>query len=426
MRHPMTGPRRFHPILGTIAAILATLNAADTITLLNRGWFVFASTQDAASITLGLAMTAIIAATTLAVAWFPRQAALATCALWFTLACMPTLIFSMSWTLALDMLFAMVVVMRGSLLTGQLIMDACLLAPMISGTIGGLLHLDYADLTLFAVILGCLNIVMSIIEAAAAKRRRERQRLENEQRQRQEEIVHQLHDDVANRLSYTLLRMEHDDDTTVSGLADEHSRAELDELADEVRKALASTRQAVNILSGRSAADERTSRRDRMSDFDGGGSVGAVSDIADEIAPKAALDRLSGVVSDERRRLERLGITGLAVLPTSFAAGVGRRTLETTEALLRECFANIAKHAEPEGGYVLAVAVRPAGMVVSLSDTPAQAGDAAHTHDGRSTGKGLDHYRRLLEDGGGSLTIADEDGQWTMTAIIPQTLSDNP
>ena len=423
---------RVHPLLMTAAVLITVCNLTDTGRLLARGWFSLDDPRYALMGVCSLVGTACLAVATPFIGWMPYRAARAVCGIWLVMSCLPASLFTSSWTLALDILFALVVTAHGNVLAGQVAVDLCVLLPLITGTIADVVHPYYMMVVMCAIIMVCLNAVMAIIAAAAMRRRRDRDRWERDQRLRREQVVHQLHDDVANRLSYVLLRLQHDarddqgdqDGRTASRGGVRDGRDD-EELIRDVRSALRSTRQAVRVLSeGADAGGPH--------DSDAGAKVGVSAEgSVEDVAANVTWGALHAMVMRESARLERIGCNGTVVMPRTAPLGFEHADLTVVAAFLRECYANIAKHADPARGYALAVSGRAEGVVVSLADTSNRA-DVHDTDRDRhadaevgastetpSTGRGLAYYRGLAERCGGSLTIEEDTGEWSLTALFP-------
>lgn len=405
---------RPHPLLTVVAVLIAVANLVDTGNLLMNGWFSLDDPRYALMGVCSLAGTACLVVATPFIGRTPYRAAHVVCGIWLVMCCVPASLFTSSWTLMLNVLLAIAVTAHGNVLAGQIAFDLCVLTPLVTGSIADVVHPDYLMVVLCAFIMVCLNAVMAVIVAASALRRRERDQWERDQRLRRDQVVHQLHDDVANRLSYVLLRFQRDERDDRDGR--DGGRPDRDqEMVQDVRDALDSTRRAVHVLSGNEGADAAGPGVGDPAD-PSGASGGSVCD-------ETSWGALRALVTAESARLERIGFTGTVVMPQSVPTGLGRADLTMAASFLKECFANIAKHADPERGYALGVSGRAEGIVVSLADTPKRAGahgaDRDRSAEGASTGRGLAYYRDFAERRGGSLTIEEDAGNWSMTALFP-------
>ena len=408
---------RPHPLLTVVAVLIAVANLVDTGNLLMNGWFSLDDPRYALMGVCSLVGTACLAVATPFIGWMPYRAARVVCGIWLVMSCLPASLFTSTWTLMLNVLLAIVVTAHGNVLAGQIAFDLCVLTPLVTGSIADVVHPDYLMVVLCAFIMVCLNAVMAVIVAASARRRRERDQWERDQRLRRDQVVHQLHDDVANRLSYVLLRLQRDERDDRGGR--DGGRLDRDqEMVQDVRGALDSTRRAVHVLSGNEGVDVAGAGVGDPADPSGASGASGGS-----VCGETSWDVLRALVTTETARLERIGFTGAVVMPQSVPAGLERADLTVVASFLKECFANIAKHADPERGYALAVSGRAEGVVVSLADTPKRAGahgaDRDRPAEGASTGRGLAYYRDFAERRGGSLTIEEDAGNWSLTALFP-------
>ncbi|KAB8291032.1 hypothetical protein [Bifidobacterium avesanii] len=135
--------------------------------------------------------------------------------------------------------------------------------------------------------------------------------------------------------------------------------------------------------------------------------------------------RLRGMVAERERLLASLGFRGVVLFPEHCLDRASRQVRATVYALLVELFGNIAKHADPDGGYYCSIAECGGDVIIELSDVPrarpttegSEAGESAFRTGGKRTG--LPYYRSVCADLGGSLDIDQSPEWWHLRARIP-------
>lgn len=396
-------PAPSRPLLCCGAAIVIG-DAAGTAIMIGRGLLPAVGA-------VGVVVVVALAAATLSTAWRPMHGAMATVIIWLIASCLPPTLAASTPMLLLNLLFAVALGLRESLTVGAAMLNAGLLCPLTVEGIAGNLSLDGIAIAL--VMLACLDAALAAVALTRRRARRERERQSHADRMMREDLVRTLHDDVANRLSYTALRLEqHDggddsddsDDSAAGDAADPartgEARGEYAALAREVRDALEHTRQAVTLL-------DRNQRHEPPAP-----------------APRRAapwLTMLRNTVANEAERARMLGFDGVTLLPDDAPTPMDERRAELLCALVGELFADLVKYADARHGYVLTVHARPSAVTMSFSDTARDEDQRAERRaaGSRSTGIGLDRYRTRLEREGGGLTVEREGRQWTATAVIP-------
>lgn len=227
---------------------------------------------------------------------------------------------------------------------------------------------------------------------------RDRMELGLRLRRQRERAARDIHDYVSNDLAYVILRLDRD---IAEGRA--AGPDELRELRAAAAKALGRTHEVIALLEGEAES--------------GGGGSGAAD-------AGGAVARIRQRCEREERRLRVLGFDGQTIVAAQPDARLGSEAQELLDGLLGELYANIARHADPAGGYVLTVRLSRSGADVALADTVAErCGDAA-----LSCGTGLERYRRRIERLGGALHVTVEPGgqsdgepggEWSLAATIP-------
>ena len=232
-------------------------------------------------------------------------------------------------------------------------------------------------------------------------------RAELAHRRQQERTAQDIHDYVSNDLAYLILRFDKD-------IADGKtpSEEELRELRSVAMGALDRTHQVIDVIEGRGeAAHSAVTPHDSTVDAASGIACG----ITDADCPLA--EQIRDVASNGDRRLSELGFEGQTIISGAHGAA-GRSGL--IAGLLEELYGNIAKHADPEAGYVMTIGIGLDTVRIACIDTARMSSDSdADGSADLSTGTGLNRYRQLLEQQNGALHITTQDAEWTLSAVIP-------
>ncbi|KAB8288897.1 2CS histidine protein kinase [Bifidobacterium avesanii] len=239
-----------------------------------------------------------------------------------------------------------------------------------------------------------------LIGGVAARWGHERDRLESglRLRRQRERAARDIHDYVSNDLAYVILRLDRDiaDGRTVG--ADE-----LRGLRAAAAKALGHTHEVIALIE-RGDGDEAADGDERMP---GNRPAGMGEALRRQCEPWES-------------RLRTLGFEGQTIIVEQPGAEIGGETRELLDGLLGELYANIGRHADPAGGYVLTVRLSPSGVDVALADTA-----SARSPDALSSGTGLARYRTRIERMGGSMRVNGGEpnggtgGEWSLAVTIP-------
>ncbi|KAB8286968.1 2CS histidine protein kinase [Bifidobacterium ramosum] len=274
--------------------------------------------------------------------------------------------------------------------------------------------------------------------AARWNHERHSERMELAYRRQRARAAQDIHDYVSNDLAYLILRLDKD-------IADGKSPGveELRELRDVASGALDRTHQVIGVIEGRDGghrAAEMNGRAeavasasvplidDRTSD-DLGLASSSVSHHARRssgssvVNPNAERDdcplaaQLRTIAHAGDHRLAELGFDGQTIITN---ANDGAEPDELIEGFLEELYGNIAKHADPAAGYVLTIGIGRDAVQVALVDTAVNSVAASgRDSDAPRLGTGLNRYRTRLDARDGALTIDAQDGEWTLSAVIP-------
>ena len=146
--------------------------------------------------------------------------------------------------------------------------------------------------------------------------------------------------------------------------------------------------------------------------------------------------RVRRIARNGDRRLVELGFDGRTIIST---ADVGPVTgIDETDAdsgasddygdytdyggllsgLLEELYGNIAKHADPAGGYVVTIRFGSDAVHVVCTDRP-RVQESGERADIAAGGTGLARYGTLLEERKGVLRITTQDAEWTLSVVVP-------
>ena len=283
-----------------------------------------------------------------------------------------------------------------------------------TGRTGGQLILG--TVALYGVMPVAVLFVGFLLGGIAARWNHERSmaRAELAHRRQRERAAQDIHDYVSNDLAYLILRFDKD---IADGKAP--SVQELRELRGVAAGALDRTHQVIGVIEGRGEADARAAD---AREPDGGALDGASRAGGGRRASRSEdgrdcplAEQIRGIAGNGDQRLAELGFDGQTIV--SGANGEAGRS-DLVAGLLEELYGNIAKHADPEAGYVMTIGIGLDAVRIACIDTVRTPSDADGDAE-LSTGTGLNRYRRLLERHGGALHIATQDAEWTLSATVP-------
>lgn len=142
---------------------------------------------------------------------------------------------------------------------------------------------------------------------------------------------------------------------------------------------------------------------------------------------EALANLLRATMNDGDRRLRKLGFE---ITSIRHCAGgkpsASRETAELVNNLLREIYANIARHAAPGSKVDLSVILRPNAIEITQINPMKEGIAGADGHDNELPGgHGLASFKKQLESHQGTLTASAQDGSWTLFAYIPVTVIDD-
>lgn len=123
-------------------------------------------------------------------------------------------------------------------------------------------------------------------------------------------------------------------------------------------------------------------------------------------------------VQDKYQLLRNIGIDGEYAITQNFPVGVNATFRSLLFGLIQEAYNNIAKYADPQYGYIVTVETKNNNVVLHVTDVIHTLAERDE-HDDKNVHSGLERYRRLLSDYGGSLTVSVDGRYWRMSAVIP-------
>lgn len=147
-----------------------------------------------------------------------------------------------------------------------------------------------------------------------------------------------------------------------------------------------------------------------------GGDDGDGSASTDGDDGKAFSDLLKATMAGGDRRLRTLGFDITSILHVAGGAPSASPSLAgIANDLLRETYANIARHAQSGSKADLSVILKPNAVEITQNNQ-ARTTETDRTQPG---GHGLAYFSKQLESHGGKLETTLRDGEWTLFAYLP-------
>lgn len=142
---------------------------------------------------------------------------------------------------------------------------------------------------------------------------------------------------------------------------------------------------------------------------------------------EALANLLRATLDDGDRRLRKLGFH---ITSIQHCAGgkpsASQAIAELANNLLREIYANIARHAAPGSKVDLSVMLRPNAIeITQINPMKEDMAGADERDDELPGGHRLASFKKQLESYQGMLTTSAQDGSWTLFAYIPVTVIDD-
>lgn len=293
--------------------------------------------------------------------------------------------------------------------------------------------------------------VGSLLGGMAVRWNHERhsERMELAYRRQRTRAAQDIHDYVSNDLAYLILRLD-------KNIADGKRPGvdELRELRDVAAGALDRTHQVIRVIEGDARRSPSSDGVWPAADHDGQASVhGTAPDRADgtvampamrpSSVPSHGIDvdcplaaQLRAIARSGDHRLAELGFDGQTIVTN---ANDDAAQDELVAGLLEELYGNIAKHADPAGGYVLTIGIGRDAVQIALVDMASIAADPNHVSSdkdlpsgvSRSLGTGIARYRARIAERGGTLNVSAPVSridalthgtgarEWTLVGMIP-------
>lgn len=142
---------------------------------------------------------------------------------------------------------------------------------------------------------------------------------------------------------------------------------------------------------------------------------------------EALANLLRATLDDGDRRLRKLGFNITSIRHCAGGKPSASQAIaELANNLLREIYANIARHATPGSKVDLSVMLRPNAIeITQINPMKEDMAGADERDDELPGGHGLASFKKQLESYQGTLTTSAQDGSWTLFAYIPVTVIDD-
>lgn len=212
-----------------------------------------------------------------------------------------------------------------------------------------------------------------------------------DQRRKREQLALTLHNETCNDVAYLIRRI--DEIQAASRQVGDHDVAELRSILEAV---LAQTRAVVSVM---------TNDDDK---------AGAESGDVMEPRGRRRGRRLRSIVEKYEERLHRLGFRGETIVEIPDGVNVGDGDYALISDMLGELFADIIKHADPQGGYFITIGLSEARFSLSACDRPRRRARVE-----APTGMGLRRYAGHVEARGGKIDVRSTEDRWTADIDLP-------
>ena len=141
-----------------------------------------------------------------------------------------------------------------------------------------------------------------------------------------------------------------------------------------------------------------------------------VTVLEEDADGKAFSDLIKTTMADGDRRLRSLGFDITSILHVAGGAPSASPSLAgIANDLLRETYANIARHAQPGSKADLSVILKPNAVEITQINRTR----TTETDRTRPGGHGLAYFSKQLESHGGKLETTLRDCEWTLFAYLP-------
>lgn len=148
-----------------------------------------------------------------------------------------------------------------------------------------------------------------------------------------------------------------------------------------------------------------------------------ITTLAEDDDGRALFDLLCATMDDGDRRLRTLGFDITSVRHVAGGKPSASPAMaKLANGLLREIYANIARHAQPGSKVDLSVMLKPNAIEITQINLAQTKKDGSSL----SRGHGLAYFGKQLESYGGKLTTTLHDDDWTLFAYLPAPTSPPP
>ena len=148
-----------------------------------------------------------------------------------------------------------------------------------------------------------------------------------------------------------------------------------------------------------------------------------VTVLEEDADGKAFSDLLKATMADGDRRLRALGFDITSILHVAGGAPSASPSLAgIADDLLRETYANVARHAQSGSKADLSVILKPNAVEITQINEER----AFPTEGMRPGGHGLAYFGKQLESHGGKLETTLHDGEWTLFGLSADSGARNP
>lgn len=242
-------------------------------------------------------------------------------------------------------------------------------------------YYDFANvvgINLFGVVFTCVGAVIRINEHKKVTN------VQNENLQHNITVARKLHDYATNDLSSIMVLVSH------LQQSNPHMAKTLEPIYSMAEDALLQTRQAILSLEQPTNEKQIVSTKEWQS-----------------FEPE-----LTQTIDKQRMQLTTLEFQG-DIIQSGQAETLDASTQTMILDFLRELFCNIAKHADPKGGYIVLLAFTNAACVIGCSDKP-----LSSEQDKPGLESGLAYYKTQIEADGGSFETTRTDERWNLYTSI--------
>lgn len=321
-----------------------------------------------------------------------------------------------NWLSAVPMWLALAVLgyRLGSLKSLVAMLAAGALPSCFATVTGNELAASIAPSVQICTIWWCIGSMVTVLgraerDKAAAKER-------SEQYEHRLRILHILHDSLANDLVYALFQCRAITSHGFGGSSNVSDTNEIRANISDISEIERTLERCLTRLRQDVIAPEReVLGKTEFGKSRGGPELSSATEVSAPAVPKVSLSAaLAPVLAETTQLLNAQGWRGVASLNGKCLDADGE-TVQLVEACIRELRSNILKYGAPE---TYALEVETSGDHITVySSNPVGSTDEASPE--LTSNCGLMLLRRKVEQIGGSMEYAQEDGEWTICVTIP-------